>query len=90
MTYLDDLFGLSGQTAIVAGGAGAIGTVMSEALLNAGANVIIWSRSDQSLRQVREKLTGSTDSPERIFTYRVDTGQCDRPRRNLQCAVWPV
>ena len=73
MTYLDDLFGLSGHTAIVAGGAGAIGTVMSEALLNAGANVIIWSRSDQSLSHVREKLMRATNSPERIFTYRVDT-----------------
>ena len=63
MTYLDDLFGLSGHTAIVAGGAGAIGSVMSEALLNAGANVIIWSRSDQSLSHVREKLMGAIDSP---------------------------
>jgi NAD(P)-dependent dehydrogenase (short-subunit alcohol dehydrogenase family) len=73
MTYLDDLFGLSGHTAIVAGGAGAIGSVMSEALLNAGANVIIWSRSDQSLSHVREKLMRAGDSPGRIFTYRVDT-----------------
>ena len=73
MIYLDDLFGLSGHTAIVAGGAGAIGSVMSEALLNAGANVIIWSRSDQSLSHVREKLMGAIDSPERLFTYRVDT-----------------
>ena len=63
MTYLDDLFGLSDHTAIVAGGAGAIGSVMSEALLKAGANVIIWSRSDQSLSHVREKLMGAIDSP---------------------------
>jgi NAD(P)-dependent dehydrogenase (short-subunit alcohol dehydrogenase family) len=54
MTYLDDLFGLSDHTAIVAGGTGAIGTAMSEALLRAGAKVIIWSRSDRSLSQVRE------------------------------------
>lgn len=74
MTYLDDLFGLSGHTAIVAGGAGVIGSVMSEALLNAGANVIIWSRSDQSLSQVREKLMRAGESPGRIITYRVDTG----------------
>ncbi len=36
MSFLDDLFGLDGKTAIVAGGAGVIGTVMSGALLKAG------------------------------------------------------
>jgi len=45
MSYLDDLFGLAGKTAIVSGGAGVIGTVMSQALLKAGANVVIWSGS---------------------------------------------
>ena len=33
----------------------------------------LYSRSDQSLSHVREKLMRSTDSPGRIFTYRVDT-----------------
>ncbi len=37
MSFLDDLFGLEGKTAIVSGGAGVIGTMMSAALLSAGA-----------------------------------------------------
>ena len=59
MSYLDDLFGLSGKTAIVSGGAGVIGTVMSEALLKAGANVVIWSRTRASVDQAIEKLATS-------------------------------
>ena len=45
MSYLEELFGLSGKTAIVTGGAGVIGMTMSEALLKAGAGVAIWSRT---------------------------------------------
>lgn len=73
MNILNDLFSLAGHTAIVAGGAGAIGSAMSESLLKAGANVIIWSRSDSSLALVRSKLMRITDTPDRICTCRVDT-----------------
>jgi NAD(P)-dependent dehydrogenase (short-subunit alcohol dehydrogenase family) len=73
MNIFNDLFSLADHTAIVAGGAGAIGSAMSETLLKAGANVIIWSRSDSSLVQVRSKLLQITDNPDRIYTFRVDT-----------------
>ncbi|MBI9085638.1 MAG: SDR family oxidoreductase [Desulfobacterales bacterium] len=73
MNILNDLFSLAGHTAIVAGGAGAIGSAMSEVLLKAGAGVIIWSRSDSSLDQVRSKLMQITDNSDRICTCRVDT-----------------
>ncbi|MBN1848041.1 MAG: SDR family oxidoreductase [Deltaproteobacteria bacterium] len=73
MTYLDEMFGLANRTTIVAGGAGAIGSAMSEALLKAGAKVVIWSRSDDSLRIVQANLREIENSRDRIFTYRVDT-----------------
>jgi NAD(P)-dependent dehydrogenase (short-subunit alcohol dehydrogenase family) len=73
LKYLNDLFGLADHTAIVADGAGAIGSAISEALLKAGANVIIWSRSDSSLTQVRSKLMQIIDHPDRIYTRCVDT-----------------
>jgi NAD(P)-dependent dehydrogenase (short-subunit alcohol dehydrogenase family) len=68
-----ELFSLTGHTAIVAGGAGVIGAAMSETLLRAGASIIIWNRSDASLAEVRPELMQHTDNPNRIFTYRVDT-----------------
>ncbi len=73
MTICEELFNLAGHTAIVSGGAGAIGSAMSETLLKAGAGVIIWSRSDDSLAEVRSKLTRLVDAPDRIYTLRVDT-----------------
>jgi NAD(P)-dependent dehydrogenase (short-subunit alcohol dehydrogenase family) len=73
LNILHELFSLADHTAIVAGGAGAIGSAMSEALIKAGANVIIWSRSDRSLAEARSKLMQHTDNPDRIYTCRVDT-----------------
>ena len=43
MNLSEKLFSLEGHTAIVAGGAGVIGAVISETLLKAGAHLIIWS-----------------------------------------------
>src|SRR5690606_36300553 len=47
--YLSDLFSLSGKTALVAGGAGAIGSAISEAFARAGATVIIHDLSQERL-----------------------------------------
>jgi len=74
MSYLDDLFGLAGKTAIVSGGAGVIGTMMSGALLQAGANVAIWSRTQESVDAAVKKLTTSAALADRIEGRRVDTG----------------
>jgi NAD(P)-dependent dehydrogenase (short-subunit alcohol dehydrogenase family) len=73
LSIANELFGLDGHTAIVAGGAGAIGSAMAATLLKANANVIIWSRSDSSLAEVRSKLMPLTDNPDRIYLCKVDT-----------------
>lgn len=72
MSYLDELFGLHSKTAVVTGGAGAIGTVMSKALLDAGANVIIWSRSQGSIDKALENL--ETDGSPGAKGMQVDAG----------------
>lgn len=74
MGYLDDMFGLQGKTALVTGGAGAIGTAMSEALLKAGARVIIWSRSQDSIDQALEHYSQFEEGKERACGFRCDTG----------------
>ena len=43
---LRELFDLSGKVAIVTGGAGYLGTAMSEALADAGARVVAGARPD--------------------------------------------
>jgi len=74
MTFLEDLFNLRNKTAIVAGGAGAIGTVMSGALLEAGANVVIWSRARASIDNALEQLKTSSSAGKRLKGIQVDTG----------------
>lgn len=48
-SYLSELFSLNGQTALVAGGAGAIGSAISEAFARAGAKVIVHDLSQERL-----------------------------------------
>ncbi|MCK4988105.1 MAG: SDR family NAD(P)-dependent oxidoreductase, partial [Desulfobacterales bacterium] len=74
MTFLEDLFDLGGKTAIVAGGAGIIGTVMSKALLKAGANVVVWTRTQASIDKALERLKASIEAAGRIQGIRVDSG----------------
>ena len=72
--WLENLFFLEGRTAIVAGGAGVIGTVMAGALLKAGANVAVWSRTRDSIDQALEHLTAETGADDRLAGFQVDTG----------------
>ena len=84
MSYLDEMFGLNGKTAVVSGGAGAIGTVMSEALLKAGARVMIWSRSQESVDGALEKLKEIPGGESRVAGMRVDAGKEDEVEQALQ------
>lgn len=74
MNILDELFSLADYTAIVAGGAGVIGTAMAGTLLGAGANVAIWSRSRESLDRALATLTAETGTTDRLDGFQVDTG----------------
>ena len=53
MSYLDELFGLSGQTAVVIGGTGELCGAMAIGLANAGAEVVIVGRNQE---KANEKL----------------------------------
>ena len=47
-------FGLTGQTALVTGAARGIGATMAVALAEAGADILLWGRSESSLSETRE------------------------------------
>ncbi len=47
--YLSDLFSLEGQTALVAGGAGAIGSAVAEGFARAGATVVVHDLSQDRI-----------------------------------------
>lgn len=58
MAFLDDLFGLKGKTALVTGGASGIGRMGAEALVMAGARVLIASRKGDACEAVAAELNG--------------------------------
>lgn len=62
MSYLNSLFGVEGKTALVTGGATGIGRMMAEALVMAGARVMIASRKAEACEAVARQLN-ELDAP---------------------------
>ncbi|MBL4806229.1 MAG: SDR family oxidoreductase [Rhodobacteraceae bacterium] len=66
MAYLENLFGVSGKTALVTGGSSGIGRMIATALVQAGAHVMIVSRKGDRCEAVAAELNalGATGSAE--------------------------
>lgn len=66
MSFIDDLFGVRGKTALVTGAATGIGRMMAEALVQAGARVLIASRKGEACETVAKELNalGASGSAE--------------------------
>jgi NAD(P)-dependent dehydrogenase (short-subunit alcohol dehydrogenase family) len=60
--YLQEMFGLTGQTAVVIGGAGVLGGALSAGLVQAGAHIIVADLTEEGCKarvQTLEQLGGS-------------------------------
>jgi len=55
--YLEDLFGLNGQVAVVIGGAGVLGASLARGLGQAGAHVVIADISEERCQARVDELT---------------------------------
>ncbi|GCE14689.1 SDR family oxidoreductase [Tengunoibacter tsumagoiensis] len=56
MTTLSSLFRLDGQTAVITGGSGVLGSVMAQTLARAGASVVILSRRREASQVVAQQI----------------------------------
>jgi NAD(P)-dependent dehydrogenase (short-subunit alcohol dehydrogenase family) len=60
-SYLEELFGLTGQTAVVIGGAGVLGGALCAGLVQAGAHIVVADLTEEGCKarvQALEKLGG--------------------------------
>jgi len=83
MNYFKDLFGLSGEIAIVTGGASGIGKGISQGLAYFGAKVIIF---DIDQKKGQETLTELNKETERIYFKKVnllDSGQINQSIQDI-------
>ena len=59
---LDELFGLSGKTALITGGGSGIGAMMAHGFAHAGARVIICSRKLHQVEETAAQINSSSPS----------------------------
>jgi NAD(P)-dependent dehydrogenase (short-subunit alcohol dehydrogenase family) len=64
--YLDELFGLQGRTVVLTGGSGVLAGAMAETLLRAGAQVSLWGRHEETLREAAGRIGAAAGAEARI------------------------
>ena len=60
MSYVEEMFGLSGKTVVLTGGGGVLAGAMSKAYLGAGANVSLWDIKKEFADAAVQRLTDET------------------------------
>jgi NAD(P)-dependent dehydrogenase (short-subunit alcohol dehydrogenase family) len=74
MSYLDQVFGLEGSTAVITGGAGVLAGHMAEALLRAGARVSLWGVHESTLREAAARIAPGAAERRQLDCVVTDTG----------------
>lgn len=72
MGFIDDMFKLDDKIVIITGGGGVIAGAMSEAILNAGAKIILWDIVQDAVDNAKDRLNKSTGKGKNIYTSVVD------------------
>lgn len=72
MSYVEDMFGLSGKTIAITGAGGVIAGAMAEALLKAGGNVSLWAHRRASGEEAAARLGKTAGAPKRLHVLEVD------------------
>ncbi|MCG8478072.1 MAG: SDR family oxidoreductase [Spirochaetales bacterium] len=75
-TYVETLFSLDGEVAVVTGGAGVLPSTMAGTLVRAGARVVLWGRgTNHPVQEAADALIAETGAPDgRVIAVTVDTG----------------
>jgi NAD(P)-dependent dehydrogenase (short-subunit alcohol dehydrogenase family) len=76
VTTVQDLFSLKGRVAVVAGGAGLLGSQMATALAEVGANVVIASRKLEHCQEQAAELSKTFNEAMAVQLDSSDAGSC--------------
>ena len=87
MSYLEEMFGLGGRTAVITGGGGVLAGHMAEALLGAGANVCLWGAHDDSLELAAARLRAIGDAEARVGVVVADAYREDAVGEAVRATV---
>lgn len=82
--YLNEMFGYEGQTVVVTGGGGTLGSRVGSGFARAGANVVLWDIRQEALDEKVTVLAGECGDPRRISSQVVDLMNEDSIQKNLE------
>jgi len=75
MSYVEEMFDLSGTRVVITGGAGAIAGAFAETLLQAGAAVALWGHRQSTIDEAVQRIRGLLpDAKDRLVGLQADTG----------------
>src|SRR5688572_11358500 len=89
MQSLNELFSLDGQTAVVTGGGGGLGSAMAHALALAGARVVVLGLRPEPARRVADALVAAGHEALALSCDLLDQQALERARREI-AAFGPV
>jgi len=72
MSYVQNLFGLDGKTAVITGGGGTLGSAMGAGFAKAGANVVLWDVRKDALDQKVAFIAKECGDPKGVAGVTVD------------------
>lgn len=88
--FLQRLFSLEGQTALVTGGSGALGSAMARALAQAGARVVILGRRADPCARVAEEIQAAGGQALGLAGDVLDRAALERTAEEIAAASGPV
>ena len=88
--FFRQLFSLEGQTALVTGGSGALGSALARALAQAGARVAIMGRRIESCEQVAESIRAAGGQALGVACDVLDRAALERAAEQMAATFGPV
>ncbi|HLW03652.1 MAG TPA: SDR family oxidoreductase [Ktedonobacterales bacterium] len=89
-SFIQNLFTLDGQTVLVTGGSGALGSAMARALASAGARVVIMGRRAEPCEQLAEAIRADGGQAMPIACDVLDRAALDRAAEAIASAFGPL